>query len=369
MSTDMETQGATGGLPTAQEIELQQAQALNQNLTHQLAAVSQELEDMKVSFDKNPSVILGEAVKTLNIQVATSTAQGLIEKFMGNPKRFRTWIREVERAALVSFGGVTSQTASDVALLSSGGAVAEFLMRFREKKTVYTWEGLKAELEKRFGQQQDTLTKVLKLRQTKQKANQNEHSYAEYLISLAKEAYEDNFNNPLVQKELVSTFCTGLKNQRTALKILRKNPETLHEAVSISAEETLFNNRVQAHGISQGTVAADKEVPMEVDLVSRDSSSKKAATQEKATQQKGKIKCFYCSKTGHVQRSCYKKQNDEKKKKEDQSTGQSSRPAGKKNLVCFYCQKKGHVIRECFKKTRDEARTNTSRGDSSQSSN
>ena len=79
-----------------------------------------------MSLDTNPSVILGEAVKTLNVQVATSTAQGLIEKFMRNPKRFRTWIREVERAALISFGSVTSQTASDVALLSSGGAVLSF---------------------------------------------------------------------------------------------------------------------------------------------------------------------------------------------------------------------------------------------------
>ena len=67
------------------------------------------------------------------------------------------------------------------------------------------------------------------LRQVRQKAGESIQNYAERILSLAEEAY-DNQGGDAIKRQLIDIFVDGLLNDQLKMKILRDQPNTVQGA-------------------------------------------------------------------------------------------------------------------------------------------
>ena len=81
------------------------------------------------------------------------------------------------------------------------------------------------------------------LRNCKQKLGENIHVYAERLLSLAEEAY-NNQGGDAIEHQLIDIFVDGLTNDQLKLKILRDHPDTLQAAIGAAIIEQNLRARV-----------------------------------------------------------------------------------------------------------------------------
>jgi hypothetical protein len=297
-----------------------------------------------------PEELLRETIENLRITSASTTASNIITKFSGNAKHFRTWINSVERATIVARGQEDGDESVRNALASSEGVVADFIVRYIQKKkqlkAEIKWSELRTELNKRFGEQVDKHTLLVQLRKLKQRTNQNEMVFAEVLTSKAREIYGDDIENPFVQHDLVQIFVMGLINSQIASKILRQLPATLAEAMTIATEEAVVQNRLVSHG--------RLDEAMDTSVVS---SSKMSTAGQKATRGQGKIVCYYCSKVGHKMFDCRKRKREQGQGQGLSQTvptsmprqsGQSGNMRQNRPKTCFACGRVGHLKFQCW---------------------
>ena len=74
------------------------------------------------------------------------------------------------------------------------------------------------------------------LRNCKQKPGESIHVFAERLLSLAEEAY-NNQGGEAIERQLIDIFVDGLTNDQLKLKILRDHPDTLQAAIGVATNE------------------------------------------------------------------------------------------------------------------------------------
>ena len=74
-----------------------------------------------------------------------------------------------------------------------------------------TWEQLKQQFAVRFSDVTDAQMALSLLRNCKQKAGESIHVFAERLLSLAEEAY-DNQGGDAVERQLIDIFVDGMTN-------------------------------------------------------------------------------------------------------------------------------------------------------------
>ena len=123
------------------------------------------------------------------------------------------------------------------------------------------WDQLKEQLIVRFSDVADAQKALSLLRQTRQKAGESVHVYAEKNLSLA-DAY-DNQEGAAVENQLIDIFVDGLVNDQLKMKILRDQTDTLQGAVGVAVNEQNLRKRVEMpHGSHQST---SSHTPMEVD--------------------------------------------------------------------------------------------------------
>ena len=101
-----------------------------------------------------------------------------------------------------------------------------------QANAAHTWPQMKAQLAVKFSDVTDNQMALSLLRQVRQKAGENIQNYAERILSLAEEAY-DNQGGDAHERQLTDIFADGLLNDRLKLKILRDQPDTLQGAVAI----------------------------------------------------------------------------------------------------------------------------------------
>ena len=312
-------------------------------LTAELKSLRDKIKEQDAALgDLKSKAALTSVLDHLKTNIANQTTAGLVEKFNGRPAKFNQWIKSVERAAAVSFGIPDSTQLAHAALLSSEGIVADFLLRFIAKEKNYYWSDLIKQLRDRFGEKVDVYSQILTLRKLRQKNKQTPHAYAEYLQVKANEVYTaEELDTPLLQRELVSTFCSGLVDTNAAVRILRKGPVTLLDAVTLANQELLISSRVAAHGFGGKTTPRHDE-PMEIDALG--AVPKKTVPSVKMQKRPGN--CYKCGKPGHWQATCRVKV----------TRPQTSKvTADKVSVTCFYCKKVGHYVRDCRKKKADMA--------------
>lgn len=261
----------------------------------------------------------------------------LIKPFDGNPKEYREWIRNIEKYRVMM--SVNHEDCKILAHQSAKGAVGAFLQRYLADNNGVTWVELKKEMSKRFSDVTDQNVAFTMLRQVRQKGD-NVQLYVEKILSLADDAFDD-VNDPQAQVQLLDVFVNGLENDQLKMTILRKNPNTLEEAVRIATNENNLKYRIavangrsgpkfmhtqpKSFGRSFGTSAqspsAQDPEPMDVSH-SRD------------------FKCYKCHKNGHRAKHCRVIQT-------------VSHPV---DIRCYICRKKGHIAPDCW--LRKEVRGN-----------
>ena len=123
-----------------------------------------------------------------------------------------------------------------------------FIQRYMTANPNNTWDQIKEQLSVRFSDVADAQMALSLLRQTRHKACESVHVYAERILSLAEDAY-DNQGGAAVERQLIDIFVDGLVNDQLKMKILRDQPDTLQGAVGVAVNEQNLRKRVEmSHG-------------------------------------------------------------------------------------------------------------------------
>lgn len=146
------------------------------------------------------------------------------------------------------------------------------------------------------------------LRQTRQKAGETIHNYAERILSLAEDAY-NNQGGDAVERQLIDIFVDGLTNDQLKMKILRDQPDTLQAAVGVATNEQNLRARVQ---MSHQIQTTSNGTPMEVDQ-SRGQRFRPRHKYNRVnstinTQGPRQVKCWHCGRLGHISKDCKDKE-------------------------------------------------------------
>ena len=131
-----------------------------------------------------------------------------------------------------------------IALQSSSGLVADFLQRYLNSHPGCKWDMLKQELSARFALVSDSIHALTLLGRIRQGRNENVQIFAERLLNLAQQAFQDQ-GGPVMEQQLIGFFIDGLVSNAIKMKILRESPNTFQEAIKIATAEQNLINRFQ----------------------------------------------------------------------------------------------------------------------------
>ena len=109
-----------------------------------------------------------------------------------------------------------------IALQSSSGLVADFLQRYLNSNSGCKWDILIQELSARFALVSDSMHVLTLLGRIRQGRNENVQIFAERLLSLAQQAFQDQWG-PVIEQQLIGFFIDDLVSNATKMKILRKS--------------------------------------------------------------------------------------------------------------------------------------------------
>jgi len=132
---------------------------------------------------------LNEQIKDVKTAISTQTISQVVQSFDGNSKEFKNWIKNVEKYGTLS--NLDENKLKFVAYQSSKGLVSDYIQRFLTDNPTGTWTDLKEQLKLRFAEIQDPQYAFSLLKTIKQKTDENVQIYAERLLSLATDAYEN----------------------------------------------------------------------------------------------------------------------------------------------------------------------------------
>lgn len=194
-------------------------------------------------------VILRNMAQQFKSLSAAMTAQGVfqvVKTFEGDPSKFKTWIKELEKYAKLV--GLDNVSIPNIAFQTSAGSVGDFIKRYiesMEEEGVLSWDDLKKLLRQRFAEITDSQQAMALLRKTKQKDTESVQIYSERLLQVAEDAYPDaqDDDRGIVQQQLVNAFCDGLAYDYLKMKVMRENPQTLEDAVRLAMREQNLRKR------------------------------------------------------------------------------------------------------------------------------
>lgn len=270
-------------------------------------------------------------ISNLTTTVGAQGVAKIIPTFDGsNPKQFKEWTKSIEKHATLT--GVVPARIRLIAFQASGGPVSDFLSRYLEAQPNANWDAIKNELRTRFGEVIDQQHAILLLKKVKQKPTEPIQVYAERLLALGEDAFNDD---GVMQSQLVGYFIDGLAKDYMKMKVMRANPPTFNEALATATAEQNLRKRFQLRVGNDSTReelsrSSSGSEPMEIDHY------------------RPKPVCRYCKKRGHVIRDCLAR-----KRNESQVNAAASRfpVTPRSEIICYNCGTKGHYARECQKQT------------------
>ena len=250
--------------------------------------------------------------------ISSQSISTFVKEFSGKPAQFRDWVRQVEK--YVQLNQLPTEKAKFVAYQTATGVVSDFIGRFLEEERFEdrSWATLKAQLRLRFGEIQDEQHALVLLQKLRQKQKETCAVYGERIFILAKDAFPDDMELPPVQRQLVSIFTDGVCDKNVKMKVLRKSPPTLQEAITIANDEEVLRKRFE---LRTGNVAREDNTheengghePMEIGHARP-------------------LRCFKCNKRGHRASQC-------KSFRQIQEV--------RRNVTCYFCGMTGHIQRNC----------------------
>ena len=273
-------------------------------------------------------------------------AQGVLKNIREcdgtSSKKFKQWLRDVERAGEVM--NADGERLKSFALQTLKGPAAEYCSRVMRLNPALDWNGVKASLCEQYSDTSDAYVAKCKLKGLTQTPSESIRNFTERIFSLADEAFVgENLNHPLIQTMLVDILIEGVLNDAVSRKLIRDRPGNLQEALRLAVREQTdqksFDVRrgikrheeaMEVNAVNQNKI--DSLATAVLDLGERlasvlaiSSGKNYPKPQQKQEGRKGpfvKFKwtsdgkpiCHYCNKIGHKQTECRKKQFNEKQK-------------------------------------------------------
>ena len=267
---------------------------------------------------------LAHEMAGMSSALANQGVAQMVPLFYGEIKHFRSWLKAVEK--YIKLHKIDNDNNKIlIALQASAGPVSGYIGEYIEATPDAKFDNLKIALRKRFSDVTDRSQALAMLRNIKQKHGEGIQVYAEWLLSLAKDAFDKG--GPEIERQLIDIFVDGLADERLKLKVLRNISDNLQNAITIVTDEQNLRKRVGMTTYSPFSTASRHE-PMEVDHAR-------------------KLRCFNCSGSGHIAKYC-----KADTRKQVNATAQSSRAPryegqNKANIRCYRCSQFGHMAREC----------------------
>ena len=164
----------------------------------------------------------------------------MVPSFSGDPKKFRTWERSIDKAATLL--NATNDRKIMFAFQRAEGVVSDFIQRFLDAEPLgsrhRTWETLKGQLATRFAEVTDPQYALTLLRRVKQERNESVPVYGERMLALAQDAFTANDLAQLaIQRQLIALFVDGLLYDNLKLKMIREDPNTFEDALLAATRE------------------------------------------------------------------------------------------------------------------------------------
>ena len=253
---------------------------------------------------------------------AAMTAQGvfnIVKTFDGEPSKFKQWIKDIDKyAKLVN---LNNEQIPNIAYQTSTGSVCDFIKRYLEtlgtEDDTPSWEDLKKLLKNRFAEITDAQQAMALLRKTKQKDTESVQIYSERLLQVAEDAYPDiqEDNKALVQRQLVDAFVDGLAFEYLKMKVMREDPKTLEDAISVAMKEQNLRKRFNLRKQDDSQSGSFLLNPTFLDQIRRepltthfDSDPRNIEPME--IDHYRPRNCFKCRKPGHTSRNCPNSQDN-----------------------------------------------------------
>ncbi|MCF1458970.1 MAG: retrotransposon gag domain-containing protein [Shewanella sp.] len=279
---------------------------------------------------------LSNQIVALSSVVQAHSVSTIVPTYDGTPSKFKDWVKALGKYGMLT--GCDDEKLKLLALQTSQGALSDFIHRWISTHQQKSWKDLKTELQTRFSEVVDRSYALSLLRQVKQKRDESVQIYAERLISLAEDAYQEAANTTelgQIERQLVGYFTDGLYYDFLKMKVMRDNPERLQTAVGIAMQEQNVRKRFNLR--TGRDFEGRREEPMEVD-----------ASKPK--------RCQLCRKLGHEATTCRVRKREhaeavqmvraQTQAQPPTETGQQDRRA---SIRCWYCNQEGHIRARCEK--------------------
>ncbi|MES9879658.1 MAG: hypothetical protein ABW185_02110 [Sedimenticola sp.] len=275
---------------------------------------------------------MGSQIQGLSSTVGAQGVAKVIPSFDGDSKCFKSWVKEIEKYSQLV--GLDNKGPIMIAYQSSKGPVSDYLKRYLAENPNNDWTAVKADLTSRFADIVDPQHALLLLRRVKQKPSESVQVYAERLVAVGEDAFEGQARDA-VDRQLIGYFIDGLYQDNLKMRIMRDNPTTMQQAITVATNEQNLRKRFNLRtGRDMGTNIDDgvqqREMghqPMEIDHFRRQD-----------------LRCSYCNKRGHQIRDC------RARKRGNQVNAANIRrvnPRSTSQVRCFECGNQGHYAREC----------------------
>lgn len=267
-------------------------------------------------------VNLSDQIGTLSNAIGAQGVAQVVSPYDGDPSTFKEWVKSIDKYAVLA--NIPAPRVKLIAYQTSRGTVSDFISRYLNDNPGDNWTTLKGELALRFAEVTDSSHAFMLLRKLKQKPRESVQVFAERLLSLAEEAYQNMGDGAqaAIEAQLIGFFIDGLNENYLKMKVMRDNPRNFRLAVATAMNEQNLHKRFSLRvGERQDKRVNDRvEEPMDVDHV---------------RPKRFQGQCYHCHKTGHRAKDCTKQINAVSK-------GDSK--------ACWFCGETGHFKRDCPKR-------------------
>ena len=265
---------------------------------------------------------IGEEVTGMTTTIGAQGIAKIIKPFEGDSHQFKEWIKGIEKYAYLT--RVPNDQVKMIAYQSSKGAVSDFLQRYLTEHLGHTWRQVKEELTSKFAEVTDSQHALMLLRKVRQKPGENVQVHAERLLALSEDAFDGQAADRY-DRQMIGFFIDGLFHDYMKMKIMRDNPRTLQDAITVANNEQNLRRRFDLRSGNHPQRGADHAnfgaEPMEVVHV------------------RPQMRCHFCHRQGHKIKDCRARQ------KQVNTVGvqaQQNPP-----IICWRCNKVGHIAKRC----------------------